>query len=54
MGIVDLCEILELTPACSIINTNDDNRKSKQGSEDEPKRKSMLDKNKTSVQLLCL
>lgn len=54
MGIVDLCEIPELTPACSIINTDDDNRKSKQGSEDEPKRKSMLDKNKTSVQLLCL
>lgn len=51
---VDLCEILALTPAYSIISANDVNRKSKQGSKDETKRKSMLDKNKTSAELLCL
>ena len=51
---VDLCAILALTPAYSIISANDVNRKSKQGSKDETKRKSMLDKNKTSAELLCL
>lgn len=54
MGITTLYETLVLMTVWTIDNAVYVNSKNKQGSEDENKRKRMLGKNETSIELLCL
>lgn len=52
-GITTSYETPVLMPISSMDNAVDVNRKNKQGSEDENKRKRMLGKNEISIELLC-
>lgn len=54
MEMTALYETLVVMPAQFMDNAVDVNGKNKQGSEDEIKRKRMLGKNATSIELLCL